>query len=366
MNRITDILGDWLFVAEAVLAVFAAVVFLVFWMRMRRIMRKRADQTDSPWDNIVINVIDLPLITVIIILGLQHSVLAVANHFSQLSGVREFSSHLRALVLVVGAFWLLMRLISELERVFRRRVVRIGDQHLEPGVLHSGFRVLRFFVFIIAGLTALDALGVSISGILTFGGVGGIIIGFAAKDTLANFISGLMIFWERPFVVGDWIRCPTLNAEGTVERIGWRMTQIRTFDHRPLYIPNSLFSDGIIENPQRMTNRRIYEYFGVRYADIGKMRAVLSDIRQMLAEHEGIDGEQICMVNLDKYGASSVDFFIYAMTTTTKWQKFHEVKEDILLRVADIVEKNGAEFAFPSRSLYHISYPARESGESAN
>ena len=137
-----------------------------------------------------------------------------------------------------------------------------------------------------------------------------------------------------------------------MEKIGWRMTQIRTFDQRPLYIPNSLFSGGVIENPQRMTNRRIYEYFGVRYDDIGKIRAILADIRQILATHQGIDSTQICMVNLDRYGASSADCFIYAMTTTTKWQTFHEVKEDILLQVADIIAKHGAEFAFPTRTLH--------------
>ena len=162
-----------------------------------------------------------------------------------------------------------------------------------------------------------------------------------------------MLFWDRPFVVGDWIRCPSLKAEGTVEKIGWRMTELRTFDQRPLYIPNSLFAGGVIENPQRMINRRIYEYFGVRYEDIGKVPAILQAVRQMLDEHGAIDRRQIRMVNLDRYGAYSVDFFVYVMTTTTDWDRFHAVKEDILLRIAAIVRQHGADFAFPSRTLYH-------------
>ena len=343
---------DWLLITEAFAALALAGGGLVVWMYSRRRLRKRARQTQSPWDDLLINVIDPPLISAIIALGLQHAALSLARYFPQFGGVRDFSSDLRVIIIVVAGFWLLMRLIAELERIYRNRVLRIGDKDLAPGTLYSVFRMLRFVVFILAALTAMDALGVSISGILAFGGVGGIILGFAAKDTLANLFSGLMIFWERPFVVGDWIRCPGINAEGTVEKIGWRMTQIRTFDQRPLYIPNSLFSGGVIENPQRMTNRRIYEYFGVRYDDIGKIRAILADIRQILATHQGIDSTQICMVNLDRYGASSADCFIYAMTTTTKWQTFHEVKEDILLQVADIIAKHGAEFAFPTRTLH--------------
>ena len=104
----------------------------------------------------------------------------------------------------------------------------------------------------------MQALGYSISGVLAFGGIGGIAVGFAAKDLLANFFGGLMIYLDRPFSVGDWIRSPDKNIEGTVEEIGWRLTRIRTFDKRPLYVPNSTFTQISVENPSRMLNRRIY------------------------------------------------------------------------------------------------------------
>ena len=108
---------------------------------------------------------------------------------------------------------------------------------------------------------------------LTFGGVGGLIVGLAAKDLLSNFFGGMMIYFDRPFKVGDWIRSPDRQIEGTVERIGWRMTIIRTFDKRPLYVPNSVFSSIVVENPSRMLNRRINETFGLRYQDADKFGA---------------------------------------------------------------------------------------------
>ena len=87
-----------------------------------------------------------------------------------------------------------------------------------------------------------------------------------------------MIYLDRPFSVGDWIRSPDKEIEGTVEDIGWRLTRIRTFDKRPLYIPNSIFASISVENPSRMSNRRIYEKIGIRYDDVSKMNTIVTEV----------------------------------------------------------------------------------------
>ena len=88
----------------------------------------------------------------------------------------------------------------------------------------------------------MQTLGFSVSGVMAFGGIGGIAIGFAAKDLLANFFGALTIYLDRPFSEGDWIRSPDREIEGIVENIGWRLTVIRSFDKRPIYVPNSVFA----------------------------------------------------------------------------------------------------------------------------
>ena len=198
----------------------------------------------------------------------------------------------------------------------------------------------------------LQAFGVSVSGVLAFGGIGGIAIGFAARDLLANFFGALMIFLDRPFSVGDWVRSPDRDIEGTVEDIGWRLTRIRTFDKRPLYLPNSIFSSLAVENPSRMYNRRIYETIGLRYDDIGAMEAIVAGVREMLQQSDEIDQRQVLMVNFVTFGPSSVDFFVYAFTRTVDWQTYHEVKQRILLNIAQIIEQHDAEIAFPTRTLH--------------
>jgi MscS family membrane protein len=213
-------------------------------------------------------------------------------------------------------------------------------------------KLSRAVVIITAVLIAMQSLGYSISGVLAFGGVGGIAVGFAAKDLLANFFGGFIIHLDRPFKVGDWVRSPDRNIEGTVEHIGWRLTTIRTFDLRPLYVPNAAFTSIAVENPSRMRNRRISETIGIRYCDVSQMAEVVADIRSMLENHEEIDTDQTLIVNFVAFNASSLDIMVYTFTKTTQWVKFHEVKQDVLLKISEIIEGYGAEVAFPTRTLH--------------
>ena len=118
----------------------------------------------------------------------------------------------------------------------------------------------------------------------------------------------------------------------------------------------------VIENPTRMTHRRIFEYAGLRYCDIGRLPQVLADIRQMLTDHPGIDSRQIQLVAFDRFGASAIEFYVYCMTSTTRWGEAVACKEDVLLKIAAIVERNGAEFAFPTTTVHVDSMPPGPNG----
>lgn len=212
-------------------------------------------------------------------------------------------------------------------------------------------KLLKAVLIIVFLLMILNQFGVSLSGIIAFGGIGGIAIGFAAKDLLANFFGAIMIYLDRPFLVGDWIKSPDRDIEGTVTNIGWRLTKIRTFESRMLYVPNSIFSNIAIENPSRMSNRRIFETIGLRYDDVKKVGIIVEKIRIMLETHQDIDNKKTLMVNLNKFNEFSVDFFIYTFTKTTNWEEFHKIKEKILLKISDIIAEEGAEIAFPTSEI---------------
>jgi MscS family membrane protein len=250
-----------------------------------------------------------------------------------------------------------LRLIRGTEAILIERESATGEKDFDKHTVEAIGKLFRISVMITGGLVMLQSLGYSISGVLAFGGIGGIAIGFAAKDLLANFFGGLMIYLDQPFKIGDWIRSSDRNIEGTVENIGWRLTRIRTFDKRPLYVPNSVFANIALENPSRMTNRRIYETIGIRYEDAGKMHAIVSEVKAMLLTHPDIDTSQTLIVNFNSFAASSIDFFVYTFTKTTDWVMFHEIKQDVLLKIMEIVNRQGAEIAFPTSTLHIQSLP---------
>jgi len=205
---------------------------------------------------------------------------------------------------------------------------------------------------IVAILMSAQTLGFQITGLLALGGVGGIAVGFAAKDLLANFFGGLTIYLDRPFAVGDWIRSPDKSLEGTVEYISWRHTRIRGFNKNPIYVPNAVFTSIVVENPSRMSHRRFYETIGLRYDDFAVVRPVVDDIRAMLQAHPDIDKTQTLIVNFNAFAASSLDLMVYAFSHTTSWADFQGIKQDVLLQIGEIVEKHGAQIAFPTRTLH--------------
>ena len=221
----------------------------------------------------------------------------------------------------------------------------------DPTTVIAVGRLLRVTASIMALLVIIQLLGINISGMLAFGGAGGLIVGYAAKDILANFFGGLVIYLDKPFGVGDWVRSPDQEIEGFVEYIGWRHTRIRTFNKRPLYVPNASFTKISVENPSRMENRRIKETIGLRYEDSNKIEDILLEVRSYLRNNDKISKEKITMVNFNSFGPSSLDFFIYCFTKTIDWATYHMVKEKVLIDVLNIIHKHNADIAFPTQTL---------------
>ena len=314
--------------------------------RIVRRLTKAADRTETQWDDVVLYAIFPPIQWVMwVVLGLLSLSL-----FPALDGIREALLRLSDTALLLLFGWLAHRLSGGIEGELlgeHRGALASSDR----ATISAVARLSRIVLWVIAGIMILQSLGVSVSGLLAFGGVGGIAVGFAARDLLANFLGGLSIFLDRPFAVGDWIRSPDREIEGTVEDVGWRVTRIRTFDQRPLYVPNSVFSTVALENPSRMLNRRIYETIGIRYDDAGAMEQIVAEVKEMLVAHDDIDKGKTLMVNFVAFGASSLDFFIYCFTRTTDWATYHRVKQDVLVKILKIIEGQGAEVAFPTRTV---------------
>jgi len=316
-----------------------------FVRRFIKTLKTRAEKTQSQWDDTFFAALQGPARTLVWVVGLT---LALERASVGLD-IEAIFAPLRSALVIATLTWALIRFV---DRVQRRMMHDPKTDDLDLTTVEAIGRLIRITVLITSGLIILQTLGFSVSGVLAFGGLGGIAVGFAAKDLLSNFFGGLMIFLDRPFGVGDWIRSPDRNIEGTVESLGWRLTTIRTFDKRPLYVPNATFLSIAVENPSRMSHRRIYETIGVRYDDADQIQIVVERVKKMLEQHPDIDSSQTLMVNFNQFGPSSLDFFIYCFTNTTVWTEYHMVKEDVLLKTYDLITELGAEVAFPTQTLH--------------
>ncbi len=317
------------------------------------VLERHALKTRSVWDDALVSATRQPAVWLVWVIGVNFAAGIVARVME--SPWYDFVEPInRVAVLFLGALFLV------------NFIKRAEENLVDPSYLSDPYdittvravgKLARVSVIITVVLIAMQMFGYSVGGVLAFGGIGGIAVGFAAKDLLANFFGGLMIYLDRPFSEGDWVRSPDKEIEGTVEDIGWRLTRIRTFDLRPLYIPNAIFNNISVENPSRMLNRRIYETIGVRYEDISVLNSIVSKVKDLLENHSDIDTTQTLMVNFNQFAASSLNFFIYTFTKTTNWVEYHKIKQDVLLKVAGIIESEGAEIAYPTSTLHFADAP---------
>lgn len=346
---LTGIDKGWFWILQVFAVVLVTVVANFFVKRFIAKTLQKLNRTETRWDDIVVEAISKPLGWTLWLIGLAFA--ADIIYLKTQSPIFTASDTIRDVGILVCIAWFVLGFIRGAEGELSDHSDNI-DKHTAEAIS----KLLRLAVMITSALVILQTLGFSISGVLAMGGIGGIAVGFAAKDLLANFFGGLIVYLDRPFTIGDWVRSPDRNIEGTVEKIGWRVTVIRNFESRPIYVPNSVFTNIVVENPSRMANRRIYETIGLRYSDLTSMDSIVSEVKAMLVAHAEIDATKTMIVNFTAFSDCSVDFIVYSFTKTTEWIKFHQIKQDVMLKISQIVEANQAEIAFPTSTL-HFATP---------
>ena len=311
-----------------------------------------SQKTNTVYDELILFSIKTPS-TYLIIFGYIFVIIDYFNKNEVLNLSFSLSSAVFSLIVIIISWSLLRGLNYYLQlKPFTKNLSSEDDITLITETYEIVVRILKILVVVITALIIMQEIGLSISGLLAFGGVGGLIVGLAAKDLLSNFFGGMMIFFDRPFRVGEFIKSPDRNIEGIVEKIGWRLTVVRTFSKNVLYIPNTAFSSIIVENATRMSNRRINETIGIRYDDLNKMTDIIQEVNHVLESNPDIDQTQKAKVYFKSFSASSCDFFIYAFTKTKDWEEFLRIKQDVLLKVAEIIEQHNAEIAYPTTTVF--------------
>jgi len=228
-------------------------------------------------------------------------------------------------------------------------------------------------------MVLLSKMGVNLTAIITSLGIGGIIIGLAAKETIGNFFDSIRIVSEDAFHVGDWIE--TKEFEGFVTEIGLTSTQIRTFDNALIVIPNSKLANDWIKNwSRRIIGRRIKFWLKLKpTTDVDELNRVVNEIRNMLKNHPKIVTDEkikdklkrhlyknalfsiedkygvrkTLLVYVDKIDEYSIDILIYAFSITIDWEEWLKTKQDVIEKILEIIKNSKLEFAIPSYIVFH-------------
>jgi MscS family membrane protein len=334
---------SWL--AEIIGIIIIAAILAFISNHFLAAMSKLSKMTENFWDDVLINAANAPLKFLIWLFAAKFcSEILIQQYRNEET---ELALPITKIAIILCFSWFLIRLVNFAAQSYAAAEKYMNDEFRKT-TIDAVAKVMKIIIVVFAILIILQILGFSISGILAAGGAGGLVIGFAAKDLFANIFGGVTIYLDRPFNVGDWIRCNVNGVEGVVEHIGWRQTRLRSLNKNPIYVPNAIFTNAVVENPSRMTHRRIKEYIGIRHQDLAKMEIITDEIREYLRAHAAIDKAQQLVVNFELFGESSLNFIITAFTTRTHWQEYYKLKQEILLQVAQIIEKNGAKISVPT------------------
>lgn len=278
-------------------------------------------------------------------------------------------------VYIILYAWLIMEIIDGFGIMIISKLASKGSR---KEVLNLIIRLLYIIVVTVATLLVLSNLGINVSAIVASLGIGGIAVALATKDMIANLFASIMVLFDNSFSQGDWIIVG--GIEGTVVETGLRKTTIRTFDNALIFVPNStIISGNIINWSRRKVGRQIKMYLEIDYAaSREQIESVIKEIRQMLMDHPGIAKsaqsnynnsmfkykqnivsiddlagyKSTLFVCLDSFGSSSINIMVYCFSKSVIWGEFLDVKQDVMLKMMDIVSKNKVEFAYPSQSLY--------------
>ncbi len=326
-------------------AILIFVFFQVFRIALRKIAYFLVKKTSSKYDDEILDALKQPVDLLFVVIGLNFakSVLVLSDDINILL------DHLIRSGFIILIFYSFVRVLNHLSSHIHKITNKWGDK-ISVEVANFAIKSIRFFIILIGFVVVVQEWGYNISAFLASLGLVGMAFALAAKDTAANLFGSFVIFTDKPFKVGDWIKTP--QVEGTIEFIGIRSTQVRTFAQALVTVPNATLANSAILNWSKMGKRRIKMNIGLTYSTTGdQIEQIVSDIKTMLENHSDIHQDTI-YIYFTEFGSSSLNVFCYFFTNTTVWGDFMKIKEDTNLKIMKIVEKNGSSFAFPSQSIY--------------
>lgn len=336
---------NYLWWIEAIVGVVTLVGLRYGAKKIIAYIQDKADTSD--WRKHLDHIFLSPISVLVSILALAY-VIDVAGQNFGFSVAISYLSSLRSSAIVICIAWVFFRW----KKAFQRSLLAEKKKHVDIGVVQVVSRLSTIAALVLSAMILMQIFGINTAPLLAFGSIGAASIGFAGKDVMANFCSGMMLNITRPFVCGDLILLPEKNLEGFIEEIGWFRTSIRDREKRAVYLPNNFFSTMLVVNITRMTHRHIKQTFRVGFEHADKIAELMTKIKEATLRHSSIDAKIPVHVSVHAFGEYAFNIQIEAYSTETSEERFFVVQQEILLLVHKEMKKLGIEVPLPLMKLH--------------
>ena len=322
-------------------------IFLIFRGIISKVVIKRlkdiAKRTTNKLDDSFVAAMEGPARFLPIVIGFF-----IASYYMSFSeDSRAIVDTINRTLITILIFWVMHQVIEPISYILSG-LNKILTKELIGWITKS----LKILIFILGLAAVLELWGIKIGPIIAGLGLFGIAVALGAQDLFKNLISGILVLVEKRFKIGDWVLVEGI-IEGIVEKIGFRSTVIRKFDKSVAIIPNFYFAENAVINISQTTNWIISWVINLQYdTTVEQLKTVRNEIEDYIKQNEDYKQELGYAVRVDKFADSSIDMYVRCFTKTDDWNEWLAVKERLAIQIKQIVEKNGASFAFPSQSIY--------------
>ena len=322
-------------------------IFLIFRGLISKVIIKRlesvAKKTTNKLDDTFVQAMEGPARFLPIVIGFF-----IASYYMSFSeDSRAAVDTINRTLITIFIFWVMHQVIEPISYILSG-LNKILTRELIGWIIKS----LKILIFILGLAAVLELWGIKIGPIIAGLGLFGVAVALGAQDLFKNLISGILVLVEKRFKIGDWILVEGI-IEGIVEKIGFRSTVVRKFDKSIAIIPNFQFAENAVINISQTTNWIISWTINLQYdSTVDQLKTIRNEIEDYIKKNEDYKPDLGYAVRVDQFSDSSIDMYIRCFTKTDDWDEWLAVKERLVIQIKQVVEKNGASFAFPSQSIY--------------
>jgi len=335
--------GQWI-IALALIALSYLISLLIVAILIFLIKKLWKKARHSPVSGII-NAVKLP-----VKLYLAIWIFVTVSRNLELSIIlRQKFSSITISVGIAAILILLWRLSDLIGKIGKEKMLLRGNPAGVSIVLFLQ-RAAKIAIVAFGIIAILGAVGIDVTAGLAALGIGGIALALGAQKTIENFVGSVTLIADRPIRVGDF--CKVGEVTGHIEKIGIRSTRIRTLDRTLVTIPNGAFSSDTIENYAYRDKFRFVSVLNFRYeTSSDQLRFLLTELRKVLYAHPKVY-EEPARIRFIGFGAHSLDLEVFAYLDARSYDEFLEIREDLMLRMMEVVDRSGTDFAFPSQTIY--------------